>query len=185
MWAVVGLGNPGRRYSKTRHNTGFLFVKRVAKSWEVKLKKKSSLSKTVQVEHRGQHILLALPQTYMNRSGLAVDRIIKDRGVKPENLLVVYDDLDLPLGDIRIRPHGGAGSHKGLSSIIQEIQTDRFPRLRVGIGPLPEEESATAFVLSPFSKEESPRLEKSLNHAQEALQYILEGNIEKAMNLYN
>ena len=185
MWAVVGLGNPGRRYSQTRHNVGFSFVKRVARSWGVKLKKKSCLSKTILVDRQREKILLALPQTHMNKSGLAVNRIVTERGVEPEKLLVIYDDLDIPLGEIRIRPNGGAGSHKGMISIIQEIETTDFPRIRVGIGPLSPDETATDFVLSPCNEEEKSSLVSSFKQAQEALEYILDGQIEKAMNLYN
>lgn len=185
MWAVVGLGNPGRRYVQTRHSVGFAFVKRVAKTWEVKLKKKSCLSKTTLAERQGVKVLLALPQTYMNKSGLAVRLLIKDRRVAPDHLLVVYDDLDVPLGEIRIRKSGGAGSHNGMSSIIEEIQTTSFPRIRVGIGPLVPEMTATDFVLAPFNEEEKPRLEESLSLAQEALDDILKGHIEKAMNRFN
>jgi PTH1 family peptidyl-tRNA hydrolase len=185
LWAVVGLGNPGRRYSQTRHNVGFSFVKRVAKKWEVKLKKRSCLSKTVLASKGGKKILLALPQTFMNKSGRAVKRILEERGVEPKHLLVVYDDLDIPLGEIRIRKSGGPGTHNGMSSIIEEISTTHFPRIRVGIGPLDPDVTATDYVLSPFKEEEKPVLEKSLNHAQKALNYILDGRIEEAMNRFN
>jgi PTH1 family peptidyl-tRNA hydrolase len=185
LWAIIGLGNPGRRYLQTRHNVGFYFVKRVAKSWGIKLRKRSCLSKTVLTEQHGEKVLLVLPQTYMNNSGLAVKCVLESREVTSDHLLVVYDDLDLPLGEIRIRASGGSGTHKGMSSIIKEIQTNQFPRMRVGIGPLAADKTATDFVLAPFKDEDFSLLNTSLDAAQEALDLVLVGNIEKAMNQFN
>ncbi|MFC2167165.1 aminoacyl-tRNA hydrolase [Acidobacteriota bacterium] len=185
MWAVIGLGNPGRQYLRTRHNVGFLFVKRVAKSWEIKLRKRSCLSKIALTEHMGEKILLVLPQTYMNNSGQAVKCVLESRGITLDHLLVVYDDLDIPLGEIRIRTSGSSGTHNGMSSIVQEIQTTQFPRIRVGIGPLSPDETATDFVLSPFEGKDVSLLNTSLTAAQKALDLILNGDIEKAMNQFN
>lgn len=185
MWAVVGLGNPGRRYANTRHNVGFMFVRRVAKDWKVRLRKRAFQSKTGLKDSGREGVWLVLPQTYMNQSGQAVRGLLKGRGIKPERLVVVYDDLDIPLGEIRIRKEGGSGTHKGMISVIDEIQMTRFPRIRIGIGPLVPEGDAVEFVLSPFRQEEKPLLELSLEAAQEALSLILDGETEKAMNLYN
>ncbi len=185
MWAVVGLGNPGRRYAGTRHNVGFTFIKRLAKTWKIRLRKKIFHSKAGQGERKGERVLLALPMTYMNNSGLAVKEILKGRGVKSEHFIVVYDDLDIPLGEIRVRKKGGPGTHKGMSSIVQEIGTTEFPRIRIGIGPLSPDEDATEYVLSPFNEAEDPHLDKGLKKAQEALEMVLSGGMEKAMNLYN
>jgi PTH1 family peptidyl-tRNA hydrolase len=185
LWAVVGLGNPGRRYSETRHNVGFTFVKKTAKEWKVKLRKKIFFSKAGEVKRKNEKILLALPQTYMNKSGLAVKKILEGRDIKPENLVVVYDDLDIPLGEIRIRKRGGAGTHKGMNSIVEEIRTEEFPRIRVGLGPLPEGENAVNYVLSSFEKAEKLRLAEGLRKAQGALEMILSGEVERAMNTYN
>lgn len=185
MWAVVGLGNPGRRYSETRHNVGFTFVKKTAKEWKVKLRKKIFFSKAGEVKRKNEKILLALPQTYMNKSGLTVKKILEGRDIKPENLVVVYDDLDIPLGEIRIRKRGGPGTHKGMSSIVEEIRTEEFPRIRVGLGPLPEGENAVNYVLSSFEKAEKSRLAEGLRKAREALEMILSGEVERAMNTYN
>ena len=184
MWAVVGLGNPGRVYAETRHNVGFVFINRLARDWKVKLKKKYG-AKIADVEREGEKVILAQPQTYMNQSGLAVRQILEAKGLAPEMLVVVYDDLDIPLGEIRIRKAGGPGTHKGMSSIVEEMKTTKFPRIRVGIGPLSFDQDATKFVLSPFSKTEKEFLEKSLIKAQEALRMILAGEIEEAMNRYN
>ena len=185
MWAVVGLGNPGKKYTRTRHNVGFAFIEKLAKYYEVKLKKRRYRSKTIVVETRENHVLLALPQTYMNNSGQAVKRILKDGGIRSERIVVVYDDLDIPLGDIRVRGEGSAGTHKGIASIIEEIQTTRFPRIRIGVGPLEEGWDASDFVLSPFKDEENPIVENSLDRAKGALGFILANEIETAMNKYN
>ena len=185
MWTVVGLGNPGKHYANTRHNAGFIFVKQIARSWNVKLRKKRYSAKTAEVDKEKEKVLLALPQTYMNRSGYSLREILDGTGISPEQLVVVYDDLDIPLGEIRIRKEGGPGTHQGMDSIIREIQTIAFPRIRIGIGPLPPDWDAAEFVLSPFEEGEKPLLEKSLKKAQEALELILAGEIEKAMNSYN
>lgn len=185
MWAVVGLGNPGRRYSGTRHNVGFALVKKTAKEWKVRLRKKIFFSKAGEVERKEDKILLALPQTYMNKSGLAVKKILQGRDIRPEHIVVVYDDLDIPLGEIRIRKRGGPGSHKGMSSIVEEIGTEAFPRIRIGLGPLPDGEDAVDYVLSSFDKAEESSLEEGLSKAREALEMILSGEVERAMNTYN
>ncbi len=185
MWAVVGLGNPGRRYSGTRHNVGFTFVRRVAKELETRLKKRRFSSKIAEVERENEKIMLVLPQTYMNNSGVAVKRIIEGRNIQPEQLLVVYDDLDIPLGEIRIRKRGSAGSHKGMRSIVEEIETTEFPRMRIGIGPLPPGEDAVEYVLSCFDETEGVPLEEGLKMASEALEMILAGRVEAAMSTYN
>jgi len=182
---VVGLGNPGRRYSETRPNVGFVFIKRLAKGWKVRLRKRVFLSKAVELDRKDDRILLGMPQTYMNRSGLAVRQIVEGRGVDLGNLIVVFDDLDIPLGELRIRKEGSAGTHKGMHSIIQELQTNKFPRIRIGIGPSIPVEDATEFVLSSFTKTEKSLLEESLKKAQEALEMMLDGEMEQAMNIYN
>jgi PTH1 family peptidyl-tRNA hydrolase len=182
---VVGLGNPGKQYAQTRHNLGFSVVRKVAKDWGVRLRKRSFSSKIKWTEREGTKILLATPQTYMNNSGLAVKQIVASGGVAPENLVIVYDDLDIPLGEIRIRKEGSAGTHKGMISVVHELNTVHFPRIRVGIGPLPAGVDATDFVLSPFSDEEKPLLDQGLKKAQNALNLILEEKIASAMNLFN
>lgn len=185
MWAVVGLGNPGRRYSGTRHNAGFLFVRSMAKTWKIRLKKRRFSSKIGEIERMSEKIILALPQNYMNNSGVAVKQILAGRNIRPEKLIVVYDDLDIPLGEIRIRKAGGAGTHKGMGSVVREIETTEFSRMRLGIGPLPPGEDAVDYVLSAFEKREIPLLVDGLKKAQEALELILTGSVEEAMNTYN
>jgi PTH1 family peptidyl-tRNA hydrolase len=181
----VGLGNPGRRYAGTRHNVGFLFIQSVAKAWEVRVKKPKFLSKTAEVTRNEERIVLAMPQTYMNTSGQAVRELVRGLGLEPERLIVVFDDIDLPLGAIRIRKDGGPGTHKGMTSIVAEIGTRRFPRIRVGIGSEEAGGDLVRYVLSPFRKNEQDRLAESLDMAREALDLILAGDIDAAMNRYN
>jgi PTH1 family peptidyl-tRNA hydrolase len=185
LWAVVGLGNPGKQYAQTRHNIGFTFVRQVAKDWGVRLRKTSFSSKTKWTVRGGKKVLLVTPQTFMNNSGLAVQQIVASGGITPENMVIVYDDLDISLGDIKIRKEGSAGTHKGMSSVIHELNSVFFPRIRVGIGPLPSGVDATDFVLSLFLEEEKPLLKQGLIKARNALDLILDEKIDSAMNIYN
>lgn len=185
MWAVVGLGNPGKQYAQTKHNAGFVFMRKLSKNWGTRLKKRKSSSKMIIITRDKERVLLAMPQTYMNRSGLAVKQIVQNYAIKLEKLLVVYDDFDIPVGEIRIRKEGSAGSHKGMSSIIKELGTNLIPRIRIGIGPFDLEDDASDFVLSPFRKDDKQKFNKSLEKACQAAELFLSGQAEKAMNLYN
>ena len=185
MWVVAGLGNPGRKYSQTRHNAGFIFVKQLAREWNVKLKRKKYFVKAGDLNKPEERVVLVLPLTYMNRSGSAIREVLEKRNISPEKLVVVYDDLDIPLGFIRVRKEGGPGSHKGLNSIVQELATTKFSRIRLGIGSLSHNEDTTNFVLSSFNKDEKLLFEGSLKKAKDAVEMILAGEIDKAMNLYN
>ncbi len=182
---MVGLGNPGKKYDNTRHNVGFSLIERIAEKWGVRLKKRKHLFKTAQIERDQQGVLLVKPWTYMNQSGLAVKEIVRRTGMKLDHMVVVYDDLDIPLGEIRIRREGGPGSHKGMISIIREIGGDQFPRVRIGIGPLPSCADATDYVLSGFDKKDKPFLRKGLGKAENAVELILDGKITEAMNCFN
>ena len=185
MGAVVGLGNPGNDYARTRHNAGFLFVRRLAREWGVPLDRRRNRSRQGDVRRGRTTVVLALPQTYMNRSGLAVRALLAARRIPPERLVVVSDDLDLPLGRIRLRPEGGPGTHLGMKSIVLEIGTTAFPRIRLGIGPKPEGADAADFVLSEFAPDEWKPLEQSFDRAREALELVLEGRLAEAMNNAN
>jgi PTH1 family peptidyl-tRNA hydrolase len=185
LWVVVGLGNPGRRYTGTRHNVGFLLVRRLARRWGVKFRKRKYGAKVAETMRNNERLVLALPQTYMNLSGAAVKQIVAGYRIAPQHLVVVYDDLDIPIGQIRVRKEGRPGSHKGMSSIVAEIGTSAFPRLRVGIGPHPEADDVSEFVLSPFSREELSLLEDALGRAEDALEMVIDGRIDAAMNTFN
>ena len=178
---VVGLGNPGPEYVFTRHNAGFLFVDHARERFGCS-------------PFRGEHLYyvsscerfhLVKPTTFMNLSGTAFPRIMKDLNATVEDLLVVVDDVSLPLGRIRIRKRGSDGGHNGLKSIINILQTKDFARMRIGIGPKPEGVSLKDFVLSEFTDEELRLLYRVLDMAVDALRVIIEDGIEKAMSLFN
>jgi PTH1 family peptidyl-tRNA hydrolase len=185
LWLVVGLGNPGDEYASTRHNAGFMLVRRLAAVWGVTLRGRAFKAKTAVARQGEDGILLALPQTFMNRSGLAVREIMAGRDIPPERVVVIYDDLDIPLGEIRVRKQGSPGTHKGMISVVNEIKTNVFPRIRVGIGPLPGGRDAADYVLEPFRKSEMTLLAESLDEAEEALGLILSGEIDRAMTRFN
>ena len=185
MWLVVGLGNPGEDYVATRHNAGFLLVRRIARSRGVELRGRAFKAKTAIVRGGGEDVLLALPQTFMNRSGVSVRDILAGREIPPDRLIVVYDDLDIPLGEIRVRKKGSPGTHKGMISVVDLIRTREFPRIRIGIGPLPEGRDAADYVLEPFGRDERSLLEAALAGAEEALDMILAGGVDRAMTRFN
>jgi len=170
---VIGLGNPGENYSNTRHNVGFMLLDRISHSW-----KKGPNYLYSDVNINGEKTKLIKPMTYMNLSGEVFKYIQHD------DIIVVYDDLDLPIGRLRIRNDGSAGGHNGIKSIISYIG-QAFPRIRIGIGPKPQGMDAADYVLSNFSKEEFAILDKVLEAAKEALEYITIYGLDKAMNRYN
>jgi PTH1 family peptidyl-tRNA hydrolase len=185
LWLVVGLGNPGEEYAATRHNAGFLLVERVARARGVELRGRAFKARTAVVRGGEDEVLLALPRTFMNRSGMAVREILAKKGIPPERMVVVYDDLDIPLGEIRVRKRGSPGTHKGMISIVDAIGTREFPRLRIGIGPLPGGREAADYVLAPFGRNERLLLDGSLDEAAEALDMILAGGTDRAMSRFN
>jgi PTH1 family peptidyl-tRNA hydrolase len=185
LWLVVGLGNPGEEYAATRHNAGFMLVRRVAVSRGLDLRGRLYKARTAVIRDGPEEVMLALPQTFMNRSGISVRAMLAGREIPPGRLVVVYDDLDIPLGEIRVRKRGSPGTHKGMISVVGEIGTREFPRVRIGIGPLPEGRDAADFVLEPFGKDERPLLENSLEDAAEALDMILAGAVDRAMTRFN
>lgn len=185
MWLVVGLGNPGEEYEGTRHNAGFLLVDRLAGAWGVELRGRLFKARTARARRGGEEVLLVEPKTFMNRSGASVRAALEGKGVPPERLIVAYDDLDIPLGEIRVRKQGRPGTHKGMISIAGEIGTEEFPRVRIGIGPLPDGRDAADYVLEPFKRNERRLLEESLEAAAEAVEMVLDGRIELAMTRFN
>jgi len=185
LWLVVGLGNPGDEYEATRHNAGFMLVERQARAWGVELRGRLFKSRTALVRRGGEDVLLILPKTFMNRSGTAVRAAMAGKEAGPERLIVVTDDLDIPLGEIRVRQAGRPGTHKGMISIAGEIQTGAFARIRIGIGPCPPGRDAAGYVLEPFKRNERADLERGLEQAAEALEMILDGAIERAMTRFN
>ncbi|ADC88849.1 peptidyl-tRNA hydrolase [Thermocrinis albus DSM 14484] len=183
--AVVGLGNPGKEYERTRHNVGFMVLDQLVSRLRVRDYTEECLSHLYRAKVGGREVFLVKPQTYMNNSGLAVFNLLEDYQILPEELLVVHDDLDLPLGKMRLRTEGSSGGHHGVESIIREIKTERFPRLKIGIGRPKDKSKVVQYVLSPFSKEEEPILLKVLERATECILRVLETSPESSMNFCN
>ena len=185
-WMIVGLGNPGKEYEKTRHNVGFRSVELVAGQLKTKIDKVKFKALTRMVNHQGKKILLVEPQTYMNLSGAAVSALATYYKVKPDHILVIFDDISLPVGRIRIRRDGSAGGHNGIKSIIQSLGTDQFPRVKVGVGAKPHPDYDLAdWVLSKFSAQEEKALAPALEDAAAAALLLLEQGVEKAASAYN
>ena len=184
-WLVVGLGNPGQKYEHTRHNMGFLTVDVLAEKLNVKLNKVKFKSAYNIVRFGGQKCLVMKPQTYMNLSGESVREIVSYYDIDLEDLIVIYDDFDLEIGTIRIRKKGSAGSHNGMKSIIGQIQSKDFPRIRIGIGKSGGGAEWKDFVLGKTSKQDEKLIEDAVDRAADAVGCILEKGIDKAMNEYN
>lgn len=182
---IVGLGNPGREYRNTRHNIGFMAVDRFCEEHNVRLGKVQFKALVGQMRLEQTRVILAKPQTFMNRSGDAVAALLRFYKIPLEQVLVVHDDLDLPFGSLRLRPGGGAGGQKGLGSIIEKVGTQQFPRMRMGIGRPPGQMDPAAYVLQDFNRSEQEELAFTLRRAAEAMQVFVGDGLEKAMNSFN
>ncbi len=185
MKLVVGLGNPGRRYERTRHNLGFLLLDRIAEARGIRIGDDRCQSLVGRGEWERESLVLAKPQTYMNHSGLAAAALVRRFQVRGANLVVAFDDLDLPFGRLRIRCGGSAGGHRGLGSILQHVADRDFVRLRIGIGRPPAGEDAVEYVLSRFSPEEQDSLDDVLSRAVEAVEAIVLNGPVRAMEDFN
>jgi PTH1 family peptidyl-tRNA hydrolase len=189
MKLIVGLGNPGRSYANNRHNIGFICLRYFARALAIKSGQKKGLARIGTGTAAGKRVVLARPQTFMNNSGQSVSRLLRSFKVKPEDLLVIHDDLDLPLTKIRLSSGSGSGGHKGINSIIQELGTKDFARLRVGIGrpakPNPTEDDIIAYVLSDFTPEEKRAVNQIIPKVSEAILCLLTEGLTAAMNKYN
>ena len=185
MKLIVGLGNPGKDYANSRHNLGFRCVNRLAKQNDISIDKRQCRARTGVGTIAGSDLILAKPQTYMNRSGESVSLLVRRFNVAPEDLLIIYDDLDLPLGKIRLRPEGSSGGHKGMESIIACLGHESFSRLRVGISRPQGEHDTIDHVLGKFSPSEKDLVEETIRIAAEAACCYLTDGITAAMNKYN
>jgi len=186
QWMIVGLGNPGREYEATRHNVGFRVTELLAQRLHVRIDRLKFRALTRQTELGGKKVLLVQPQTYMNLSGAAVSALASYYHIPPQRVLVIFDDISLPPGRIRIRRDGSAGGHNGIKSIIQSLGTDQFPRIKIGVGAKPHPDYDLAdWVLSKFSAQEEKALEPALLHGAEAAEMILTDGLDKAACAYN
>lgn len=184
-YLIIGLGNPGREYRDSRHNVGFMSVDRLCADIDIQVNRLQSKALIGTGRWQNRKIIIAKPQTYMNLSGQAVVQLLHFYKISLENLLVIHDDLDLPLGTLRMRPEGGPGGQKGLASIIQSLGTQKFARLRVGISRPPGKMDPADYVLQSFSKADQEILPEILKSAADAARtFILEG-LQPAMNKYN
>ena len=185
-YLVVGLGNPGNKYTYTRHNSGFLCLDMLSDKLNFKIDRLKFKSLICDTNINGHRCIVMKPQTFMNNSGEAVRECASFYKIKPENVIVIYDDISLDVGKLRIRRKGTDGGHNGIKSIIYHLNSDQFPRIKVGCGKKPHPDYDLAdWVLSEFKKDELKALEPALSNACKALELLLDNNIEKAMNLYN
>ena len=184
-YLIVGLGNPGREYKENRHNIGFMLIDRLAIRLNARMTRMQSKALIATARHGEDKIILAKPQTFMNNSGQAVQGLSHFYKVSLENLMLVHDDLDLPFGNLRLRPAGGAGGQKGVKSTIQRLGTNNFPRLRLGIGRPPGRMDPAAYVLQNFAKGDDQILSETLDRAANAVFAFVEEGIDKAMNEFN
>ncbi len=186
MKIIVGLGNPGKKYDDTRHNIGFAFIEAFAHKHGIKINKSECKALTGIGRIAGEQVVLAKPQTFMNLSGESIKSLCAKYKCEPENIIIIFDDISLDVGKLRIRLKGSAGGHNGIKSIIYQLQSDEFPRLKVGVGGKPFEGMDLAdHVLGKFSKDEVKVLIELIPDACTALEMMLEGNAAGAMNSYN
>lgn len=186
QFLVAGLGNPGLKYEGTRHNVGFSFVDLLAEKEGFPVKKLKFQSLYGDVQLAGVHCLVMKPQTFMNNSGIAIRQAADFYKIPPERVIVLFDDVTLPPGSLRIRRQGSDGGHNGIKSILYHLGSDQFPRIKIGVGKKPHPNyDLAAWVLSGFSRQEAELVEEALEHAIDALELMLQGKIEEAMNRYN
>ena len=182
---IVGLGNPGREYKDNRHNVGFMLIDRLTVRLDARMSRVQAKALVASVNHEGNKIILAKPQTYMNLSGQSIQGLARFYKLPLESMIVAHDDLDLPFGTIRIRPGGGPGGQRGVASTIERLGTKEFRRLRIGIGRPPGRMDPAAYVLQDFSKADQPLLSEILEHAADAaLEFVING-LDSAMNKFN
>lgn len=185
MYLIVGLGNPEPEYANTRHNMGFDSINKIARELNIDLKKTRFNAILGEGVVEGKKVFLVKPQTFMNNSGESVEAFVSFYKIPMENILVIYDDMDTEVGKIRVRAKGGAGSHNGMKSIINELNSEEFARIRVGIGKPKNEFDRIDYVIGRVSKEEQLKLQKGVDSARDAVIYWIENGIDNTMNKYN
>lgn len=184
MNVIVGLGNPGKKYEQTKHNIGFITLDNLAEKNQIKISKIKHKSLVGEGIISGKKVLLVKPQTFMNLSGNSVREIVNYYDIPMENLIVIYDDIDIPLGSLRIRKKGSAGTHNGMRSIIYDLESDQFPRVRIGIGN-ERKGNLAGYVIGKFQKEHIRIMEDAVKNAVKAIECLLEKDIDISMGTYN
>jgi PTH1 family peptidyl-tRNA hydrolase len=182
---IVGLGNPGRKFEHNRHNVGFKLLNRLSDKLAESFGKVEAKALICKATYQGERVILVKPQTFMNNSGASVRSLVRFYQVPLENLLVAYDDVDLSLGLLRLRPSGGSAGQKGMESIIERLGTDEFPRLRIGTGRPPGRMEAADYVLQDFPAQDTELLNETLDRAVQAVLTFIQDGLDKAMNIYN
>ncbi|MBR6360236.1 MAG: aminoacyl-tRNA hydrolase [Clostridia bacterium] len=183
---VAGLGNPGNKYEATRHNTGFVFIDMLADKYSLNVNKIKFKAVTAVAEIAGRKCLVMKPQTFMNESGQSIREAASFYKIPPENVIIIFDDVSLDCGKMRIRRKGTDGGHNGIKSIIYHLRSDNFPRIKLGVGKKPHPDYDLAdWVLSDFSKDEAALMRKAAGEAVEALELMINGKIDEAMSKFN
>ena len=185
MYIIVGLGNPTKEYQATRHNIGWDAITRISDDYRIPMDFRKHKAICGKGYMEGEKVILAQPLTYMNLSGESVRELMDFYKVSPEEIVVIYDDISLEVGQLRIRKKGSAGGHNGIKSIINHLGTDEFPRIKVGVGDKPKDWDLADYVLSRFTKEENEVIREALKKTSDACKMITSGNMDAAMNLYN
>ncbi len=184
MYVIAGLGNPGKKYENTRHNIGFITIDHIAETYNIKVDKLKFKSLVGEGRIAGQKVILVKPQTYMNLSGDAIREVMNFYKLDSENLIVIYDDIDIELGALRIRKNGSGGTHNGMRSIVSQLGTRDFPRIRIGIGTS-KSKDLVDHVIGNFSKTEKTVLEDTVKSAAASVECMLGSGIDMAMNRFN
>ena len=185
MKLIVGLGNPGYEYQLTPHNLGFMALDRLAEDCGVEVNHREAQALTAPTEIEGVQVVLGKPQTYMNLSGMSVARLLGKYSLTVEDLIVLVDEVNLPLGSLRVRPAGSAGGHNGLKSVIGALGSDEFVRVRMGAQPEVPTEDRVSYVLGRFPKADMPTVSEMIDRSSEAVRIILREGVHKAMNRFN
>ena len=185
MKLIVGLGNPGTKYAGTRHNVGFSVIVGLADKYNIELSEKKHKAIYGRGMIEGEKVILAMPQTFMNLSGESVRSIADYYKIEPEDIIVAYDDIDLEVGQIRVRRKGSAGGHNGIKNIISHLGTNEFPRVKVGVGAKPQGGDLVNHVLGHFSKEDEKKMDEVLDEAVAAVETIVTQDVDVAMNRFN
>ena len=185
MKLIAGLGNPGKEYAGTRHNIGFGVIVRLSDEYNIPLNSKEHKAVCGKGFIEGEKVILAQPQTFMNLSGESVGRMADYYKIEPEDIIIAYDDIDLEVGQIRVRRKGSAGGHNGIKNIIAHLGTNEFPRVKVGVGAKPQGGDLVRHVLGRFSKEDEKKMDEALDEAVKAVVTIVTQDVDAAMNQYN